>query len=261
MKTIIFKIENQKNFNQILINLIQTTVDKEVELFLNKIKNEKTNEPNYIYVADIAPQKHYNINTIQIYFNIIFDFGFFTETKSFNKVLELSYKNDMDTNEQIKMVLDKIKLDEVKLKEEKKLIELEKEKEKNFLEIQNQRKLEIKEKFLFDFITNNNNSYLLKLKENGFEWIGLASEFYAKTIVNKLDFRFNADGTKIEHQPTEKELNFYINCLTKLNKANDIFSIKSHYFSKIDGELYFEAELKFDVIDKTFYCVKKVIVN
>ena len=158
-------------------------------------------------------------------------------------------------------LIKKYELDEVKLKEEKKLIELEKEKEKNFLEIQNQRKLEIKEKFLFDFITNNNNSYLLKLKENGFEWIGLASEFYAKTIVNKLDFRFNADGTKIEHQPTEKELNFYINCLTKLNKPNDIFSIKSHYFSKIDGELYFEAELKFDVIDKTFYCVKKVIVN
>lgn len=54
MKTIIFKIEPQKNFNQSLINLIQTRVDKEVELFLNKIKNEKTNEPNYIYVAEIT---------------------------------------------------------------------------------------------------------------------------------------------------------------------------------------------------------------
>lgn len=261
MKTIIFKIEPQKNFNQILINLIQTTVDKEVELFLNKIKNEKTNEPNYIYVADITPRKHYNINTIQIDFNIIFDFGLFTEKIYFSEVLQLSYQNDKDTNEQIKMVLDKIKLDELEKENEKKLIELEKENEKIFLKKETQRKLEIKEQFLFDFITNNNNSYLLKLKENGFEWIDLASEFYAKTIVNKLDFTINADATKIEHQPTEKELNFYISCLTKLNKANDIFSVKSHYFSNLNGELYFEAELIFDVIDKRFYCIKKVSVN
>ena len=261
MNAIIFKIENQKNLNEVLINLIKTKVESEVELFLNKIKSEKTNQPKTIYVTDVIPQKHYNINTIQINFNIVFDFGLFIEKKAVNHVLYLSYINEYATNEDIKRVLDLLNLEEEELKQQKKLIELEKENEKIFLKKETQRKLEIKEQFLFDFITNNNNSYLLKLKENGFEWIDLASEFYAKTIVNKLDFSINADATKIEHQPTEKELNFYISCLTKLNKANDIFSVKSHYFSNLNGELYFEAELIFDVIDKRFYCLKKVSVN
>lgn len=264
MNAIIFKIENQKNLNEVLINLIQTTVDKEVELFLNKIKNEKTNEPNYIYVADIAPQKHYNINTFQIYFNIIFDFGFFTETKSFNKVLELSYKNDMDTNEQIKMVLDKIKLDEVKLKEEKKLIELEKEKEKISLQKETKRKLEIKETFLFDFITKINNSYLLKLKENLFDqWVELAENLYAETILNELGFIVNREADRIEYQPNEKELDFFVDCKNKILNSENKYSLRldNCYFSKLDDELYFEANVTFLKIHKDFYCIKKVNVK
>ena len=264
MNAIIFKIENQKNLNDVLINLIKTKVQVEVELFLYRIKNEKTNQPKAIFVTDVTPQKHYNINTIQINFNVVFDFVLFIEKKSFNKVLQLSYVNDYNTNEGIKRVLDVLKLEketeEIEQKAKKleaKLIEEQKEKEL-------QTKLEIKENFLFDFITKINNSYLLKLKENGFkQWLGLAEHSYAETVLNELGFIVNSEADKIEYQPNEKELDFFVDCKTKIlnSEKNNSFILNSCYFSRLDNELYFEGEVTFLNIDKTFYCIKKVNVK
>ena len=264
MNAIIFKIENQKNLNEVLINLIKTKVESEVELFLNKIKCEKTNSPKSIYVTDVTPQKHYNHNSIQINFNIVFDFGLFIEKKSVNSVLCLSYVNDYDTNEGIKRVLDILKIEEEELNEQKKLNELEKEKEKNFLQKEAKRKLEIKEKFLFDFLTNNNNSYLLKLKENGFEqWVELAENFYAETILNNLGFIVNSEADRIEYQPNEKELDFFVDCKNKIlnSEKNNNLRLVNCYFSNLDDELYFEANVTFLNIIRPFYCIKKVNVK
>ena len=36
MNAIIFKIENQKNLNEVLLSLIEKKVESEVKLFLNK---------------------------------------------------------------------------------------------------------------------------------------------------------------------------------------------------------------------------------
>lgn len=264
MNAIIFKIETQKNLNEVLINLIKTRVESEVELFLNKIKSEKTNQPKTIYVTDVTPQKHYNINTIQINFNIVFDFDLFIEKKLLNQVLCLSYLNDYDTNEGIKRVLDLLKLEEEELKQQKKLIELEKEKEKIELEKETQRLLEIKETFLFDFITKINNSYLLKLKENLFDqWVELAEKLYVETILNELGFILNREADRIEYQPNEKELDFFIDCKNKILNSENKYSLRldNCYFSKLDDELYFEANVTFLKVHKAFYCIKKVNVK
>src|SRR5574343_2019537 len=235
MNAIIFKIETQKNLNEVLINLIKTRVESEIELFLNKIKSEKTNQPKTIYVTDVTPQKHYNINTIQINFNIVFDFDLFIEKKAINHVLFLSYVNDYDTNENIKRVLNIMKIEEEELKQQKKEIELEKEKEKISLQKETQRKLEIKETFLFDLITKINYSYLLKLKENGFDqWVELAENLYAETILNDLGFIVNREADRIEYQPNEKELDFFIDCKNKILNSEKKYSFRldNCYFLK-----------------------------
>ena len=243
------------------MSLIEKKVESEVELFLNKIKSERTNTPKTIYVTDVTPQKHYNINTIQINFNIVFDFDLFIEKKSVNHVLYLSYINDYNTNENIKRVLDILKIEEEELKQQKKLIELEKEKEKISLQKETQRLLENKETFLFDFITKINDSYLLKLKENGFEqWVKLAENLYAETILNELGFIVNSEADRIEHQPSKKELDFFVDCKNKIlnSEENNSLRLDNCYFSKLDDELYFEANVTFLKIHKAFYCIKKV---
>src|SRR5574343_1625486 len=87
------------------------------------------------------------------------------------------------------------------------------------------------------FRSKINYSYLLKLKENGFDqWVELAENLYAETILNDLGFIVNREADRIEYQPNEKELDFFIDCKNKILNSEKKYSFRfdNCYFSNLD---------------------------
>jgi hypothetical protein len=240
--------------NTDFICLLTDKVNNEVNNFLGKIKDKKTNSPLAVNVEDIKCQK-YSLKEIQLTANIFFVFDAFTEKVFVREITGLSLDNEKEKNLIIKNILDfLIEREEVEKKErgekeERERIKKEKEKkerEKRDFEIEN---------ILTDYIYKENKEYLIGLKENGFEWKDLTKESFVNKMVEGCNLVVNTELRTIEHTPSKSELEELIAVKKELSKINGIELLKI-YFSKDDeNNIFVEANILVKVLDyRTYVC-------
>ena len=251
MKTTINYISENTDF----ICLLTNKVNNEVINFLEKIKDKKTNTPLAINVDDIKCQKYY-LEEIMLTANINFVFDAFEKRVFVQEITGLSLDNEKEKNLMIKNILDFFtEREEADRKERQEREEREEIKKENEKKEREEIAFEI-ENILTDYIYKENREYLIALKENGFEWKGLAKKSYTDKMLEDYGLCVNTDLQTIENTPSTSELCELISVKKDLSKIEGIELLKI-YFSKDDeGNIFVEANILVKDIDYKTYVVK-----
>ena len=251
MKTTVNYISENKDF----ICLLTNKVNNEVNDFLEKINDKKTNTPLTINVDDIKCQK-YSLKEIMLTATINFVFDAFVERASIREITGLSLDNEKEKNLMIKSILDIfVKREEIEKKEIEERQEIARIKKEEEIKQIKQKDLDV-ENILTDYIYKENKEYLIGLKENGFEWKDLAKKSYTDKMLEDYGLCVNTDLQTIENTPSTSELCELISVKKDLSKIEGIELLKI-YFSKDDeGNIFVEANILVKNIDYRTYVVK-----
>lgn len=251
MNTTVIYISEKTDF----ICLLTNKVNNEVNNFLEKIKDKKTNTPLAINVDDIKCQR-YSLKEIQLTATINFVFDAFVERVSVREITGLSLDNEKEKNLMIKNILDFfIECEGVEKKEKEEREERERIKKENEIKQIKQRDLDV-ENILTDYIYKENKEYLIGLKENGFEWKDLAKKSYTDKMLEAYGLCVNTDLQTINNTPSTSELCELISVKKDLSKIEGVELLKI-YFSKDDeGDIFVEANILVKNIDYRTYVVK-----
>lgn len=251
MKTTVNYISENKDF----IYLLTDKVSNEVNNFLEKIRDKKTNTPLAINVDNIKCQK-YSLREIQLTATINFVFDAFTESVFVREITGLSLDNEKEKNLMIKNILDifveREETEKKEVEERKEIARIKKEEEIKQIK---QKDLDI-ENVLTDYIYKENKEYIIGLKENGFEWKYLAKKSYANKMLENYGLYVNIDMETIDHTPSTSELEELIAVKKVLSKINSI-ELLNIYFSKDDeNNIFVEAKILVKDINYITYVCK-----
>lgn len=251
MKTTVNYISENTDF----ICLLTEKVNNEVNDYLEKIKDKKTNSPLTIKIDDIKCQK-YSLKEIMLTANVNFIFDAFTERVFVKEITGLSLDNEKEKNLMIKKILDVfIEREEVEKKEREKKEETERIKKENEKEQREQRKLDVKNT-LTDYIYKEKEEYIIGLKENGFNWEDLAKISYVNKMLEACKLTVNTELRTIEHTPSKNELDELVAVKKELSKIDGIELLKIYFSQDDENSIFVEANIFVKDIDFTTYVIK-----